>query len=266
MRFYTPLLLMLLALTPVVAQQYVPIINTEPAVKPAGYYIIKLKYLSIEQVSAYFKDGGAYARYIPSTIESIAGIPSLQSIALKTADPQDVLTMTRLITQLDHPAQSYDITCTMVVANGKNPPVLPDNFAALPVAEMQSRLRALVSRQQASVLSYPPLQINLNEQGEIALQEDSPFYRITLDGVTILPSQFFPAAPACRLSHLPPAANAPTTGRFSLLHPAQGSRLLDYSVEKADTAGSVVFAYTGLVSVEATVYRIHMVIVVRRQV
>ena len=143
-------------------QQYIQIADMQPAVaQQAGYYIIKLKYLSVEQVAAYFKAGGPYAKEIPPTVESIAGIPSLQSIALKTANPQDIITMTRLIAQLDHPARSYDITCTVVVADGAAPPVLPDNFAVLPGDEIWSRLRLLVKKQQASVIMYPKLHIDL---------------------------------------------------------------------------------------------------------
>lgn len=264
MRIYLWVILsgfLMLALLPVMGQQGTPIQTAEE--QPAGYYIIKLRYLTVGQITAYFKEGGPYAQFIPPGVESIAVVPSLQSLALKSANPEDVLAMTRLIMQLDRPAKSYDITCTLVITNGAGAPLLPANFATLPVEDFTNRVRHLVALQQASVITYPNLHIDLTERGDIVPQETIASYRITPGSVDILPSAYAPATPAFRISHLPPAANAPTSGRFHFAGDRAGSNQNDrtnFVIEKHEMRNTVVFSYTGLINSEKSTSRVYMIV------
>jgi hypothetical protein len=254
--------LWLLALVPVCGQHDTQLAAIDMASeKPAGYYIIKLRYLSVGQITAYFKAGGEYARYIPPSVERIVGMPSLQSIALKSGNPEDVLTLTRLITQLDHPAQSYDITCTVVITSATVPPPFPEQFATLSADEFTARVRRLVLQQQASLLTYPNLHIDLTADGEIVSQEGTAAYQLTRDSVVILPSAYCPAMPAFRISHLPPAANAPTSGRFAVAgrQPDDGTHFV---MTKGEARNTVTFSYTGRLAQEQTLQRIYVLVTV----
>ncbi len=277
-------MLAVLAMACVFAQSpgYVQIVDKTPATaKPAEYYIIKLKYLSVDQVAALFKEGGPYARGIPATVESIAGIPALQSVALKTTNPQDVLTVTRLIAQLDHPAKSFTLCCTVLVTDGNQPPIFPtqgtqpqagaDSPAEITDAALLPRLRQLVSQRQASIIVYPELQLHLNERGEI-LPLDSPSTAYFIrDGVLLRPSPLFPAMPIFRFANIQTTPQDKTTCQFNLLSvktTALPGGSPNFSTDKTDTltftANTTQIAYTGYFKSEQSLFRIYLLANLRK--
>lgn len=239
--------------------QGVAVVETEPvATQPPGYYLINLKYLSVAEIAAYFNKGGAYANYIPPTVEKIVGMTSLQSIAMKSSNPQDVLTISRLIAEIDKPVARYTMTCTVIATDGAAAPALPDTFATLPEADRQAQLRTLVSRCQATVLTYPELRLELNTRGECLLPEESRYYRVISGGLQVRPHPLMPAMPAFRLSHLH-EGGAPTAGQFGLSQPAPDA-LRQYRLEKTVINNTLVFSFTGLLANGKALSRVYMLL------
>jgi len=249
-----------------------PPATVEP--KHADYYIIKLKYLSVEQVAGFFKKGGRYERMIPDSVESIAGMPALQSIALKTSNPQDVLTITRLIMQLDQPARSYEITCTAVITDDTLQPVFSNADGSIPTRGLPERLRQLITQHLASFVLYPPLRIALNEQGEFAQQENTANFEIMRDQVQINPPSLLPSAPLFRISQIKQVADNRIDCQFSLAHikpqigapgqsiysPAGG--VIEYLVDKTETLSFINdntrIAYSGELKLGEHSFRLYL--------